>query len=151
MIGIVELNKRIEQLLKTFKRRTKCLASMIVDKDGFIIVSNSETKYQNDNFKKQILRVFNQVESVTSMNSDLIDYSTQRGQISVSTVDDYINHGFMILFRQISEDLVFFALFPYLLDIKPIYSEFDKVFEKLAQHFNESGSEENLNQLYNIV
>lgn len=151
MISIVELNERIEHLLKTFKRKTKCLASMIIDRDGFIIVSNSETQYQNDSFKKQILRVFNQVDSVSSINSNLIDYSNQRGEISVSTVDEYISHGFMILFQQINEDLIFFALFPYLLDTKPIFSEFDTVFEKLGQHFDESKTEENLNQLYNIV
>lgn len=151
MIKLEELRTRINKILKTFKRKTKCIACLILDIDGFILFIQSEHQYQSIRFKKYFLRLFNKIENLNTSNSELIDYTTQREVISLCTVEEYLSRGFMIIFQSLSKDLIFFTLFPYLLNTKPIYNEFDIVYRKLSQYFDEAKDDIALNSLYKLI
>jgi hypothetical protein len=151
LISIEELKKRINRLLTIFKRKTKCLACLILDKEGFFLFLHSEKEYQNNSFKKYFLKLFNEIELLNSSIPSWFNYSNQRNVISVSNVDDYLSHGFMIIFRLLSNELIFFTLFPYLIDTRQIYSEFDIIHRKISYYFKEADGKNNHNNLYKLI
>ena len=132
-------------------RKTKCLVCLIIDTDGFIIFFQAKQNYENLQFKKNFLRLFNEIEFLSSLNSDWLDYTTQREIISLCTVNEYLSRGYMILFQALNEDLIFFSLFPYLLDTKPIFTEFDLIYKKISQFFDKTQDTLDLNTLYKLI
>lgn len=152
MIGIEELEKRINEIIRIFKKRTKVLACYLLDKDGFIIASLTDDFMDNDLYKKKVITLYTVIEMLSESTSDLIDIRNNVELISIfTTFSEYLNNGFMILIKSIMDNLVFMVIFPTLLDLKPIFREFDDVIEELSVYFLDAENQDIWKSLYKLI
>lgn len=151
MIGIEELEQRINEILKIFSKRTKVLGCSLIDKDGFILSSIKPEHLDPDYYKKKILSLYMSVDSIAEDDPDILNFKEEKQLISIGIIDDFFNNGLMILIQAIGENLVFITLFPTLLNLDPIYSEFDKVVEELSIYFLDEKYDDLVQKLFKIV
>ncbi len=151
MIGMEELEKRINELLKIFKKRAKILASSILDKEGFILATIKDDFIDDDLYEKKIIAFYSAIDSLSKNDIGLIDFDNKRELISVGVVDDFFNNGFMILIQSVADNLKLLAIFPSLLNIRPITSEFDKVINELSRYLIETEDGEVSNNIYKLT
>jgi len=151
MINISELEKRIHKLLKVFRKRTKCMATFLLDKDGLIIDSLVIEELKGDKFTKKIINFYTKIEDLALNGTQLLDIEKNTEIVSIGEVNEFFNHGLMIMVRAIGE-LTYVAVFPTLLKISTIKNEFEKVVDELSIYFSGKGQfEHNIGNLYTLV
>jgi len=151
MIGIEELQMRINEVMNIFVKRTKVLSCSLIDKDGFIIASIKPENMEEYDYNKKILSLYNAIDCIHEKDPSLFDFLKTRQLISIGVVDDFFNNGLMIIIQGIGENLVFLSLFPSLLNLNPIYEQFDKVIKEFSIYFEDPKYSEISNQLYKLV
>ena len=151
MIGIEELEKRINEILKIFKKRTKFIACSVLDKDGFIIATLKDGFIEDDLYNKKIIALYTAIESLSEKGIELIDFHKKRELISIGVVDEFFNNGIMILIKSVGDTIIFLTIFPILLNKKPIFMEFDKVIEELSIYFLDPEYKESWKDIYKMV
>ncbi|MFW5895145.1 MAG: hypothetical protein ACOCT9_00220 [archaeon] len=151
MIGIKELEQRINEILRIFSKRTKVLGCSLIDKDGFILSSIKPEHLDRHRYNKKILSLYMAVDSIADNDPDLLNFKEEKQLISIGIIDDFFNNGLMILIQSVGENVVFITLFPTLLDLDPIYSEFDKVIEELSVYFLDEKYDDLVQKIFKIV
>ncbi|MFX1257968.1 MAG: hypothetical protein ACFFAN_08920, partial [Promethearchaeota archaeon] len=145
------LEKRINKLLKIFKKRTKVIACSVLERDGFVIASLKDDFIDDNLYDKKIIDLYNALETMSNANSDLIDFNNKRVLISMGVVDEFLNNGFMIFIKAIGNSIIFITVFPKLLNLKPITNEFEKIVEQLSVYFLEAENQGILNKFYKLA
>ena len=135
MIIIRELEKRINLLLKIFKKRTKVIACTLLDVDGFVIASIEDDYIQKHSYYKKIVSLYSSIEDMNKFSPSLMDIKKKWEKVSFSWVDEYFSNGFVILVRSIGEIVVLMAVFPKLLDMNKTIKEFEKIIKELSLYF----------------
>ncbi|MFX1256888.1 MAG: hypothetical protein ACFFAN_03435 [Promethearchaeota archaeon] len=151
MIGIEEFEKRINALLKFFKKRTKALACYMIDTDGFIITSFKDEIMEKEVFSKKIIDLFSAIESLSKKHKELIDFHNKRGFISVAVEEGFFRNGFTILLKSVGNNLIFLTIFPTLVNYEQIFAEFDKTVNELSNYFIDDENKEKWKKLYNLI
>lgn len=151
MIDMEELEKRINELLKIFKQRTKIMACSVLDKDGFIIATLKDDFIEDELYNKKIINLYNAIDLLSKNGGELIDFNKQRELISFGVVDDFFNDGFMILIKNLEDKIAFLTVFPKLLNISPISTQFDKVIEELSKYFLEAKNQGISKKMYKLM
>jgi len=146
-----ELEKKLDKLLKIFKKRTKVLACTILDKDGFVIASLKEDEFMEDNlYYRNLIALYASFESIAQNSSGLIDFNNNRELISVEVVNDFFNNGFTIFIKSVRDTIVFITIFPKIINLKTISTEFEKVMDELSIYFLDFNKLETIKKLYEI-
>lgn len=150
MIGVEELQKRIDELFKIFKRRTKAIACYLMEQDGFIIASLKDDYLDNEECNKLLISLHLSIEKLAEVSDDFINFKEKREVIAVGEVGAYFKRGVMIIFKSINENLTFLAVYPTLLNVRPILDEFNKAINELSIYFSED-DQKDWRQLYKVV
>lgn len=151
MIDMEELEKRITEMLKIFKKRTKILACSVLDNDGFIIATIKDDFMEDDLYNKKIINLYNVIDLLRKNDGELIDFHKDRELISFGVVDDFFNDGFMILVKSLENNLTFITIFPKLLNIRPISTQFEKVIDELSKYFLEAKNQGISKKMYKLM
>jgi len=151
LIDCNEFQKRVNKILKKFREQNKCIASVIIDNDGFILFSKIDEDFETNTFKKNLIDLFSKIELLTQGKEKLINYSSHKEILLYKIIDDYLSFGLMIIFQALNKNLVLFTIFPYLIDSKPILKEFEKLMETLSKYFQELNNSDYLRKLYRIL
>jgi len=150
MIGVEELQKRIDELFKIFKRRTKGIACYLMEKDGFIIASLKDDFLDSKECNKILISLYLSIEKLAEVSDDLINFKEEREIIAVGELGAYFKGGVMIIIKSINENLTFLAVYPTLLNVRPILDEFNKAINELSIYFSED-DQKDWRQLYKVV
>ena len=151
LIKIEELKRRIIELLNLLKRRTKCFACSLIDKDGFVIDTIKDDILKDAVYEKCVIKLLMEIEALTNHNPEIIDYKNKVATISFNYEGDIFDRGFIVLIHQISDFLFLISMVPLVLDIDSIKQEFSKISREFSRYLIESENREFLDQLYKLV
>ncbi len=107
---IVRFNEKAEEILKSFKDRTKALACSLIGKNGFIITTDKESFLDTDKYEKEIIGFYSSLEWLFEKECGLIDLENKSWSISVGF--EISNEEYMILVKQLSKNFAFITILP---------------------------------------
>ena len=151
MIGIEELEKRLEKMLDIFKIRTRVLGCLIIDEDGFILKSIKESILEIEKFELKIIQVFSKIEELTKIYPKDVNYHDQNLVVTYGEKDDYSKKGLLIILRAINNNLNLMVITPLTYVLKPLFDEINIFINELSVFFLNSENEKFVNHLYKLV
>lgn len=147
MIQVQELEKRIEKLLESFRKKTKCLACVIIDNDGFIISMQCESRLNTIKFERRLVKLISKAELMNK-----IQFMNQDEKIFFGEADSDQSKGILIYLRSSGGNLTFLSVLPSLLYLEDIEKEIENVTYQISQYFSDSeGNTNGFDSLYKLV
>lgn len=138
MIQISELENRLNEIVKSFKKTTNALACYLIDKDGFFIATEKEACFDDEEHDKRIIALYDSIESLNE--TELIDIKNQIELISVEF--ENFETGCTFLFRELNDHASFISIIPtILISEQSLRICFERVMEKISKYFSRIGEE----------
>ena len=126
------IEKTIKLLLSEFRERTRALACSILDKDGFILLTEKES-FDDNIYDKFLISFSTYVEFLIKRNKD--SYFFEKTQTMIITYGS--NKKISFLIKSINDDLYFVSVHPLLIKTSSCVSEFDRIIKEIQSYLSE--------------
>lgn len=101
-LNLTDLKRRINDLLRYFKKETNSISCSLIDTEGFVIAQELDEEINKYSFLPKLLKL---IEQISEMDS--IDLNEKTQTISFKDEELLGNHtGFLIHLKKISEELI---------------------------------------------
>jgi len=125
---------KIQLIINKFKKKTGVLLCSVIDKEGYIIASETD-KIFNKSLEHKIIALYNAFKSLSEVSEELIDFNKKIEVFSLIEAYDANLKGFLMILKSINDDVNFLTVIPSWLELNDIMLKFEKTLKKLSKCF----------------
>jgi predicted regulator of Ras-like GTPase activity (Roadblock/LC7/MglB family) len=146
------LNEReIQNILKSFRKRTGIICSTLFTEDGFVItLEKDKIEGGDDDDYQSICAISAGIVALAEESVQIIRKDNFIKQISIQAGDPLDNESFIIHLESITKNVRLGIMFPLFLNLGVILFELKQTIQQLSKYFIEFDQNENLNSVSTV-
>ena len=145
------LNEReIQNILKSFRKRTGIISSTLFTEDGFVITIDKEKGEGDDDDYPSVCAISAGIVALAENSVQIIREDNFIKQISIQAGDPLDNESFTIHLESVTKNVRLGIMFPLFLNLGVILFELKQTIQQLSKYFIAFDQNENLSGISTI-